>query len=196
MASCNPVFYEIAYRLDARDPGLLPDMARGFGFGQPTGIGLPEAAGLVPDPRDPDWKEKAVGDPNPWFSGDSVVLGIGQGYLLVTPIQIANAYAAIARGGELDRPLLVRKITDAQGNVVREFRTEAIGRLPVSQATLDAIREGLRLVTRAPAVRPMLPSRAPAWMQPASRARPRRPAASAPITASSWPTPPAPARPG
>lgn len=150
MASCNPVFYEIAYRLDARDPGLLPDMARGFGFGQPTGIGLPEAAGLVPDPRDPDWKEKAVGDPNPWFSGDSVVLGIGQGYLLVTPIQIANAYAAIARGGELDRPLLVRKITDAQGNVVREFRTEAIGRLPVSQATLDAIREGLRLVTQSP----------------------------------------------
>ncbi len=150
MASCNPVFYEIAYRLDAIDPGLLPDMARGFGFGRPTGIGLPEEAGLVPDPRDPDWKEKNVGDPNPWFSGDSVVLGIGQGYLLVTPMQIANAYAAIARGGELDKPLLVRKITDAQGNVVKEFRTEAIGRLPVSQATLDAIREGLRLVTQSP----------------------------------------------
>ncbi len=150
MASCNPVFYEIAYRLDNIDPGLLPDMARGFGFGQPTGIGLPEAAGLVPDPRDPDWKAKNVGRDEPWFSGESVILGIGQGYLLVTPMQLANAYAAIARGGELDRPLLVRKLTDAQGKVVREFRTEAVGRLPVSQSTLDAIREGLRLVTQSP----------------------------------------------
>jgi penicillin-binding protein 2 len=150
MASCNPVFYEIAYRLDAIDPGLLPDMARAFGFGRPTGIGLPEEAGLVPDPRDPDWKEKAVADPSPWFSGDSVVLGIGQGYLLVTPMQLANAYAAIARGGELERPLLVRKITDAQGNVVREFRPEPLGRLPLSPANLEAIREGLRLVTQSP----------------------------------------------
>ncbi|GBD14166.1 Peptidoglycan D,D-transpeptidase MrdA [bacterium HR25] len=150
MSSCNPVFYQMAYTLDQIDPGILPDFARGFGFGSPTGIELPEASGLVPDPRDPDWKMEHFGDPNPWFTGDSVVLGIGQGYLTVTPLQIANAYAALARDGTLMKPFVVRKITDAQGNVVREFQPQVKGKLPISPQTLAAIKEGLRLVTQSP----------------------------------------------
>jgi len=145
MASCNPVFYQIGLTLDRIDPHILPDFARAFGFGAPTGIGLPEAAGLVPDP---EWKEEALGEP--WYAGDTVNLSIGQGFLLATPMQIANAYSAIAADGVLRRPLLVHKITDQEGRVVKEFQAEVIGRLPISPTTLAAIREGLRLVTQDP----------------------------------------------
>ncbi len=145
MASCNPVFYEMGLTLDRIDPHILPEFGRAFGFGAPTGIGLPEAAGLMPDP---EWKEEALGEP--WYSGDTVNLSIGQGFLLATPIQIANAYSAIAAGGVLRRPLLVTKVTDQEGRVVKEFRAEEIRRLPISPTTLAAIQEGLRLVTQNP----------------------------------------------
>jgi penicillin-binding protein 2 len=97
---------------------------------------------------DPEWKEKALGEP--WYSGDTVNMSIGQGFLLATPIQMANAYSAIAMGGLLRRPLLVTKVSDPQGRTVKEFRAEEIGRLPVSPTTLAAIQEGLRLVTQNP----------------------------------------------
>jgi penicillin-binding protein 2 len=144
MASCNPVFYEIALRLDHVDPNILPEFARGFGYGQLTGInGLDEAPGVVPDP---DWKEKNKGEP--WYSGDSVNMGIGQGFLLVTPLQLANAYSAIADGGVLRKPLLVRSIAEPGAAAAQEFTAEEIGPLPVSEATLAEIRYGLTLVTQ------------------------------------------------
>ncbi|MDO8613111.1 MAG: penicillin-binding transpeptidase domain-containing protein [Dehalococcoidia bacterium] len=146
MASCNPVFYEIALRLDHVDPNILPDFARGFGYGQLTGInGLDEAPGVVPDP---EWKEENRGEP--WYSGDSVNMGIGQGFLLVTPLQLANAYSAIAGGGVLRKPLLVRSISEAGGAAAQEFTAEEIAPLPVSAATLAEIRLGLTLVTQSP----------------------------------------------
>lgn len=146
MASCNPVFYEIALRLDLIDPNILPEFARGFGYGQLTGInGLDEAPGVVPDP---DWKEENRGEP--WYSGDSVNMGIGQGFLLVTPLQIANAYSAIADGGVLRKPLLVRSIAEPGGAAAQEFTAEEIAPLPVSEATLAEIRYGLTLVTQNP----------------------------------------------
>ena len=146
MASCNPVFYEIALRLDLVDPDILPQFARGFGYGQLTGIdGLDEAPGVVPTA---DWKEENQGEP--WYSGDTVNMGIGQGFLLVTPLQIANAYSAIADDGVLRKPLLVRSITEAGGAVAQEFTAEEIAPLPVSAATLAEIRSGLTLVTQNP----------------------------------------------
>jgi penicillin-binding protein 2 len=146
MASCNPVFYEIALRLDLIDPNILPEFARGFGYGELTGInGLDEAPGVVPDP---DWKEENHGEP--WYSGDSVNMGIGQGFLLVTPLQIANAFSSIAGGGVLRKPLLVRSIAEPGGAAVQEFEAEEIAPLPVSEATLAEIRYGLTLVTQNP----------------------------------------------
>src|SRR3990172_8286488 len=131
MASCNPVFYEIALQLDHVGPNILPDFARGFGYGQLTGInGLDEAPGVVPDPA---WKEENQGEP--WYSGDSVNMGIGQGFLLVTPLQIANAYSAIAGGGVLRKPLLVRSISEAGGAAAQEFTAEEIAPLPGFAAT-------------------------------------------------------------
>ncbi len=146
MASCNPVFYEMALALDHTDENILPEFARAFGYGQLTGINaLDEAPGVVPDPK---WKEENKGEP--WFSGDSVNMGIGQGFMLVTPLQIANAYAAIAGEGVLRKPLLVKKIAEPGGAVAQEFAAEQISPLPVSTSTLETIREGLSLVTHSP----------------------------------------------
>ena len=146
MASCNTVFYEIALRLDHVDPNILPEFARGFGYGNLTGINaLDEAPGVVPDVQ---WKEENRGEA--WFSGDTVNMGIGQGFLLVTPLQIANAYSAIADGGVLRQPLLVRSIAEPGGAATQEFRAEEIAPLPVSAATLAEIRSGLTLVTQNP----------------------------------------------
>lgn len=137
--SCNIVFYELGKKLDSIDPKLLPQAARGFGFGQPTGVvGLQEAPGLVPDPA---WK-KGRGDS--WYLGDSVNLAIGQGFFLATPLQVANAYAAIARGGTLQTPVLASK----RGGQV--LQTQSKGSLPVAPATLETIRRAMRGVTSDP----------------------------------------------
>ncbi|MFL7792453.1 MAG: penicillin-binding transpeptidase domain-containing protein, partial [Anaerolineae bacterium] len=82
-ASCDVVFYSVGKSLDETNPELLPQFARAFGFGEPTGIeGVLEEGGLVPDPT---WKVNAIGER--WWVGDTVNLAIGQGYLLVTPLQ-------------------------------------------------------------------------------------------------------------
>jgi penicillin-binding protein 2 len=133
--SCNPAFYEIGLKLDQVDPTLLPNFARAFGLGQPTGVqGIHEAAGTVPDPT---WKRQQIGEP--WSSGDSVNLAIGQGYLLATPLQMANAYAALARGGALLAPRLEQ-----------DLEAQPLGSLNLSAATLSAIVDGMRRVTSTP----------------------------------------------
>ncbi len=145
MASCNPVFFDIAVQLDQTDPNILPEFARAFGYGSPTGIGLEEAAGTVPDPK---WKEEKMGDA--WYTGDATNMAIGQGFVKATPLQIANAYAAIAGPGVLRKPLLIKKIAEPGGAAVQEFQTEELRPLPLSPGTLDAIRYGLYLVTQSP----------------------------------------------
>jgi penicillin-binding protein 2 len=129
--SCNPAFYEIGLKLDQIDRSILPGFARAFGLGQPTGIvGLGETAGNVPDPA-------ALGV---WTNGDAVNLAIGQGYLLATPLQMANAYAALANGGDVRSPVLVKGSAQKQ-----------LGRLPISSTTRATILEGMRRVTSTPA---------------------------------------------
>ena len=145
MASCNPVFFDIAMTLDNIDPNILPDFAKAAGFGAPTGINaLDEAPGVAPDPK---WKEENIGEP--WYTGDAVNMAIGQGFVLATPLQITNLYSAIADGGVLRKPLLVKRIAEPGGAAVQEFTAEEIRPLPVSQATLDTIRHGLTLVTQS-----------------------------------------------
>ncbi|HUF53411.1 MAG TPA: penicillin-binding transpeptidase domain-containing protein [Dehalococcoidia bacterium] len=147
MASCNPVFFDLAKRMDEIDEQIFPDFIRQFGYGEPTGIGMEEAAGVVPDPA---WKEENVGEA--WFRGDAVNMGIGQGYVLATPIQITNAYSAIASSGVLKKPLLIWRVGEPSaggGVAVQEYQAEEIRPLPVSQETLDSIRHGLYLVTQS-----------------------------------------------
>jgi penicillin-binding protein 2 len=134
--SCNPAFYEIGLKLDQLDPNVLPSFARKFGLGSVTGLaGVAEAAGVVPDPA---WKQRQVGDA--WASGDAVNLAIGQGYLLATPLQMANAYAALARGGALLAPV-----------VISDSPSKDLGSLDLSPSTLSAILDGMQRVTSTPA---------------------------------------------
>jgi penicillin-binding protein 2 len=133
--SCNPAFYEIGLKLDQMDPNILPSFARRFGLGSSTGInGVHDVAGTVPDPT---WKQQQIGEP--WTSGDAVNLAIGQGYLLATPLQMANAYAALARGGSLLSPELV---ADQQPG--------ELGTLNLSANTLATILDGMKRVTSTP----------------------------------------------
>ena len=112
--------------------------ARSFGFGSPTGLDLPgESAGLVPDAA---WKEEVIGEP--WVLGDSYNLGIGQGYLEVTPVQMAVATAALANGGELLVPRIAHGLRTAAGIV--PFEREVAATLPIDSEHLDVVREALR----------------------------------------------------
>ncbi|WP_291258894.1 penicillin-binding protein 2 [Fusobacterium sp.] len=108
--SANPYYYKNA---DIIGHKPIIDTAASFGLGKRTGIDIPgEKRGLLPDVA---WKKKMIG--SSWFKGDTILLSIGQGYLLVTPIQIANVYAAIANRGEVCTPHLVKEFQDSKGNI-------------------------------------------------------------------------------
>ncbi|MFM9105756.1 MAG: penicillin-binding transpeptidase domain-containing protein [Chloroflexota bacterium] len=140
VTSCNTVFYAIGRDLDARDPDLLPAMARAFGFGEPTGIpDFPETGGLVPNPA---WKRETFGDG--WATGDSVNLAIGQGALQVTPLQMAVAYAAIANGGDLLQPWVVAAAIGPGGERTPLGGRTTRGRLPLAPSTIAALQDALR----------------------------------------------------
>ncbi len=113
--------------------------AREFGLGEGTGIDLPgEGRGLVPDGK---WKRLNYAEP--WLTGDTYNLSIGQGFILVTPIQMANATAVIANRGYLYRLQLVDHITDSEGRVVRSFKPDLRREVAVDPAHLDTVREGM-----------------------------------------------------
>ncbi len=144
-ASNNTVFYEVGKRVQDVDPFALPNMARAFGLGHTTGItGVAELAGQIPDP---DWK-LAKGEA--WVPGDGVNMAIGQGDVLVTPLQLANVYAAIANGGTLYRPRLIQKIGSDNEPPEEVWQPEVLGTLPVTPEHLKAIQEGLHGVISGP----------------------------------------------
>ncbi|MFA4996028.1 MAG: penicillin-binding protein 2 [Patescibacteria group bacterium] len=112
-----------------------------FGLGEKTGVDLPnEAEGLLPDS---EWKEKVKGEP--WYIGDTYHVSIGQGDLLVTPIQMLRATATIANGGTLLQPQLVQKIKDQEGNIVKEFGPRVERENFISSDIIKTIQEGMRL---------------------------------------------------
>jgi penicillin-binding protein 2 len=147
MTSCDPVFYQVGLDLDKVDPNVLPSVTSTFGYGRATGInGLDEAPGLDPNP---DWKQKVVGQP--WYTGDSVNMAIGQGYLLTTPLQVANAYSAIVRNGDLRTPLIVKEIRPATaGAQPQEFQSQPIDQIPFTPDIVGVIKEGMRRVVQDP----------------------------------------------
>lgn len=143
VVSCNSCFYDAGFNLDAEDPFIIPTTARQFGLGSPTGIvGIPENSGLIPDP---DWKINNVGEG--WVPGDSVNMAIGQGYVQVTPLQLARVIAAVANGGTLYRPTLIDRIGAGGGAPEESWPAEAQGELPLSDEHLQVIQESLRDVT-------------------------------------------------
>lgn len=160
--SINPFFYIIGggYKKNEFSDSLLPDRFQGlgiakiaeylslFGFGKTTGIDLPgEATGRVPDA---DWKKNYFSNPSEqvWYLGDTYNLSIGQGYLLVTPLQVATAFGAIANGGKLYQPQVVWKIVDSERNVVQEFPPKVLAENFINQDYLRIVRDGMRDAVR------------------------------------------------
>jgi penicillin-binding protein 2 len=137
--SSDTFFFQLAGMLGI---DRLAHWAHQYGFGAPTGIDLPgEVAGIVPSNS---WKENALGASI--FPGETYQAGIGQGYDVVTPIQLINAYAALANGGKLYQPQLVREIIGPDGSVVRPFAPKLIRRINVPRSVLKTMREAARNV--------------------------------------------------
>jgi penicillin-binding protein 2 len=130
--SCDVYFYNVG-KLVGVDK--LAEYARGFGLGQLTGIDLPrEKSGLIPTK---EWKQSKFGEA--WQMGETISISIGQGFDLVTPIQLVNAYSALANGGTIYKPRIVKKIEMADGRVLKSFEPEQKSRIPVSQKNIDIL---------------------------------------------------------
>ncbi len=135
--SCDVYFYQVGQRLGIR---RIQDYARRFGFGQKTGIGLDgEKTGLVPSP---EWKRKRFKEP--WYEGETLVVSIGQGALLVTPIQIVRMLSAVTNGGSLFTPRLVRQVETTDGKVFLEAAPGAAESVRFSRTTAELVGKALR----------------------------------------------------
>jgi penicillin-binding protein 2 len=126
----------------------LAKYARAFGFGTAQSIEMPGAMpGLVPDRI---WKQLQCGVPDlnsdacRWNTGDTITFGIGQSYLLTTPLNQAVYVAALANKGQTMKPTLIREVRDASGRAVQSPQPEVTGTVPASEANLMTVREGMR----------------------------------------------------
>jgi penicillin-binding protein 2 len=139
--SCDVYFYQLGLRLGVE---RIIRYARLFGLGKPTGIDLgSEKQGFLPTL---EWKRKRKGEA--WYGGDTVNLSIGQGYILVTPVQMLKVISVIANGGYLINPYLIKKIVGPRGDLIKEFQPPKMERVPLSSATLNFLRRSLRGVVR------------------------------------------------
>ena len=148
--SCNTFFYELGKRLNDKQTDLLPNEALSFGLGKATDIDFVlEAEGIVPSPA---WKQKAFTAPQDkiWNPGDATNLAIGQGYLLVTPLQMANYTAALANDGIVWKPRLVTELRTRDGATVKKFDPVRAGTANTSAQDLSLIRDGMRAVVSDP----------------------------------------------
>ena len=135
--SSDTYFYQLAGMLGIDRLGYW---AKQYGFGAPTGVDLPsEVAGIVPTNA---WKQDVLGAEI--FPGETYQAGIGQGYDAVTPLQLINAYAALANGGTVYQPQIVREIVGPDGDVVRPFEPKVIRELDVKPSVLRVMRNAAR----------------------------------------------------
>jgi len=135
--SCNIYFYTLG-----KDLGIekFNKYMQKFGLGEKTGIDLPvEAIGTIPSAQ---WKRREVKEI--WFPGDTINLSIGQGYLLLTPLQVHTIICAIAADGEIYTLHLVKKIISADGKSVKEIKPGIYKKVDFSLDTFKIIKEGLR----------------------------------------------------
>ena len=148
--SCDIYFYHAGLALGINN---IADYSVRFGLGAPTGIDLPgETAGSVPTPA---WKlrERGTG----WVGGDTVNLSIGQGYITVTPLQVANLVAMVANSGEIYRPHVVKEIRDGEtGEVLENTERELLHRSEISAATFARVRDAMRLVITDGTAQPVI----------------------------------------
>ncbi len=141
--SCDVYFYQLGQRLGV---DTIAAYARRLGLGQPTGIALDhEKAGVIPDRA---WKRKVLGAP--WYAGETLSVAIGQGYVLVTPLQMALLTTAIANGGKIYRPYLVERVETARGEVVWQHHPEIRWVAGIREETFRWLRHAMRDVVHSP----------------------------------------------
>ena len=141
--SCDTYFYQLGPKLGV---DRIAKWARAFGLGEKTGIALDdERSGTIPDT---EWKRKRYRQP--WFPGETISVAIGQGYVTVTPLQLANMMAAVANGGKLYRPYLVSKVESLDGATVREYGSELIRTIEMKPDTINRVKRALADVVQGP----------------------------------------------
>ncbi len=141
--SCDIYFYQVGLKVGV---DKIAHYAHMFGLGKKTGIMLPfEKAGVVPSSS---WKKRYIGVS--WYSGETIPLSVGQGYLAVTPIQLLNLISAIANGGKIYLPQVVEKVVDINGNILKNYLPRELGRVNISEETLHAIQEALKGAVNEP----------------------------------------------
>jgi len=134
--SCDVYFYQVGLRVGVNG---LAEYANSMGLGHKTGIEFEyEKSGLIPTAN---WKKLAKGEP--WQEGETLSIAIGQGFNLVTPLQVCQMTSALANGGILYKPLLVEKIIDPESQVIKEFRPTVDMELIGMGKHLALIRDGL-----------------------------------------------------
>ena len=142
--SCDVFFYHVAQKLKSVDD--IAKWAMALGLGARTGVPLArEVPGLIPTE---EWKQQRFHQP--WNGGETVNVAIGQGYVLTTAIQLANAYATFGNGGILYRPQIIREIEGSDGVMVKTFKPEVIKKIAIPDKIEQIIKEGLWGVVNSP----------------------------------------------
>ena len=134
--SCDVFFYQVG---EAVGVDRLAWYANGCGLGRSTGINLAEEAkGLIPTKA---WKKRRFGEV--WQAGETLSVAIGQGFDLVTPLQMALLVAAVGNGGTRYKPRLLRSISQGPDGAVEQIQPQIAGRIPASDSTLALVHQGL-----------------------------------------------------
>lgn len=138
--SCDTFFYGLAMELGIE---RLTDFVRHFGFGQRTGLDIQgEVSGLLPTP---EWKKRRF--KQPWYMGETVIVGIGQGYTLVTPMQLAYATATLANQGTAIRPHIVNAVVNSKTHVVTPIAHTVLDKIDLKSQNLEIVKAGMVDVT-------------------------------------------------
>jgi len=142
MVSCDTFFYNLAAKLGIEQ---ISKSLNRFGFGKVTGIDLPgERSGVVPTP---EWKIRT--QHAPWYLGDTVVAGIGQGYLSGTPLQMAMATAALANRGELLKPIIIHQYQRPDQQVIKS-NPVLVSKINAAPPVWDVILNAMYAVAAKP----------------------------------------------
>ena len=143
--SCNTYYYELANELGIQN---IADFMAPFGFGKRTGIDIPgEAHGVLPSPQ---WKRERfrTREQQQWYGGETISVGIGQGYNAYTPLQLAHALSVMLTGGEVRPPHLLRTIVDGRSGEVVDAAPAAREPVRLRQEHVDAVRKAMVDVTK------------------------------------------------
>lgn len=137
--SCDVYYYQLGEKLGV---DKIAEASKAFLLGSPMGVELQnEKPGLIPTS---EWKLKRFG--KRWFQGETLPVSIGQGYVLMTPIQLASMIATVANEGTIYRPHLVKRVVDSDGKPLKETRPEILGKTNYSREAYRLVKQGLLAV--------------------------------------------------